>query len=77
MNEQARVFIVFALNTMLAGVGVLLLVLAFIISSHMSTEAYLAVSALKILSMVMIGYGSTRAWLIFRRELKKSSQNRK
>lgn len=71
MNDQTRTFLTFSVHVLLASIGLMLLVAAFMISAELATDHNLAVSLLKLFSMVMLSYGATRAWLIFKREVSK------
>lgn len=71
MNDQQRKFLTFSLHVLLASIALMLLVAAFMISADLATEHYLAVSSLKFFSMMMLSYGATRAWLVFKREVSK------
>lgn len=72
MSDQIRTSLTFVLNILLAAAGLFIVVSAFKIGAHLSGQNYLAISAFKIIGMVMVGYGSTQAWLILKRGINKN-----
>lgn len=66
MTQKTRTFLLITLHILVALCGLMALIGASIAAKDADPSAELGLSLAKTLSIAFVGYGTTRAWLIFK-----------